>query len=219
MSFTTVIVNFTAKPGMRDAVVAMLSQAVQKTITNPDCWKVDLVVDEDSDDPFYMVQDWTHSDAHKAYVEKVMADPKMGPVMEALAAPPDTRYCQRAAAGGGEWGGPAHLEISSNDVPATSKFLTDVFGWSFNEWMPGYTGFWAPGALMGGLRPKMDEEEAPQAIPYLVVNDLDARLEAVQAAGGTITVPIQTVPNAGRFFWFLDPGGLQLAAWESASRE
>ena len=218
MSTTTVIVNFVAKPGQRDAVTTLLGKAIQKTITNPACFKAVMHLDQDHADRFYMVQEWQSADDHRTYAQGLMGNPMMAPVMEALAAPPDSRYLAQHSAGGGEWGGPQHLELSSLDVEATKGFLTDVFGWSFDEWMPGYQGFWAPGALFGGLRPKMEEEPAPQAIPYLVVNDIEARLAAVAAAGGTITVPIQVVEGAGRMFWFVAPGGLQLAVWESAPR-
>jgi len=215
VAFTTVIVNFEAKPGQRDAVTGLLSQAIQHTITLPDCHDAILVVDDDHPERFYMVQKWTNADAHRAYAQSLMGNPKMDPVMALLASPPDSRYTTHHTSGGGEWGGPQHLEICSNDTAATQAFLTDVFGWRFNALMPGYDGFWAPGALAGGLRPKMPEEPAPQTVPYLVVDDLDERLARVQAAGGTVVVPIQEVPGAGRFFWFLDPGGLQLAVWET----
>lgn len=218
MSMTTVIVNFLAKPGQRDALVGALSQAIQYTITKPDCYECDLSLDQDDDTRFYMTQQWSSSDAHKAYLEEIMQKPEMGKLMEMMAAPPDTRYATVTAAGGGLWGGPGHLELSSNDVDGTKKLLGDVFGWTFADLMPGYTGWWAPGALMGGIMPTHDDMPNPQAVPYLVVDDLDARFEAVKAAGGEITVPIQEVPNAGRFFWFIAPGGLQLAVWESAAK-
>lgn len=215
MPVTTVIVNFVARPGQRDAVTGILGKAIQNTITNPQCFKAVMFVDADTDDRFYMVQEWASAEAHQAYAAGLMTNPKFKPVMEMLAGPPDSRYTTQHTAGGGEWGGPQHLEICSLDVDATKAFLTGVFDWRFEPMMEGYDGFWAPGAFFGGLRPKMDVEPAPQALPYLVVNDIEARLEAVQAAGGTITVPIQDVEGAGRMFWFVAPGGLQLAVWES----
>ena len=39
-------------------------------------------------------------------------------------------------------------------------------------------------------------------------------MQRVQDADGSITVPIQEVPHAGRFF--LAPRGLQLAVWQNA---
>ncbi len=218
MSLITAIVHFTAKAGQRDTIVGGLSEAIQGTINKPDCYKAELLVDQDSDTAFAMVQHWTNSDAHRAYVDEIMQNPMMLQMMDLMEHPPKTSYFDLKAAGGGIWGGPGHLEISSNDTKATAAFLTDVFDWCFTEMMKDYDGFWAPGALMGGLRPKMDEEPAPQTVPYLIVDDLDARLERVSAAGGTIVVPIQEIPGAGRFFWFLAPGGLTMAAWESAQK-
>jgi len=219
MSLTTVIVNFTARPGQREALTGFLGKALQNTITKPDCFKAVLVLDDNDDDKFAMVQEWTSADAHQAYAQGLMNNPKFGEAMQMMAHPPISNYYTHHTSGGGEWGGPGHLEMCSDDIDATKAFLSDVFEWQFSEWMPGYQGFWAPGALFGGLRPRMeDAEPSPQTIPYLVVDDLDVRLEAVKAAGGTITVPTQTVPNAGRFFWFIAPGGLPLAVWESAPK-
>lgn len=216
MWYVTAVIQFTAKPGHRDTLVGGLSQAINATISNPHCFKADLLVDQDSDTKFSMIQHWRTSDAHREYVAELMKSEKMQQMLGLMEHPPQTTYYDTKASGGGEWGGPGHLELSTNDMDATKAFLSSAFGWRFEEWMPGYTGWWAPGALMGGLRPTMEEEPTPQAVPYLVVDDLDARLVRVKEAGGTITVPIQEIPHAGRFFWFLTPGGLQLAVWESA---
>jgi len=215
MNFTTAIIQFTAKPGQRAKLLEGLGKAIQKTVDRPDCFKAHLLADQDSDTKFAMVQDWTNADAHKAYVAEIMENPMMQQMMGLMEHPPQTSYYDKSAQGGGTWGGPAHLELSSNDSKATQAFLADVFDWRFQNMMDGYDGFSAPGDFMGGLRPKMEEEPAPQTIPYLVVADLDARLERVKAAGGTIVVPIQEIPHAGRFFWFMTPGDLVLACWQS----
>lgn len=219
VNMVTVIVEFRAKAGQAEVLAGALAKAIDNTISKPGCYEAELLISEDDPHDIAIYEQWSTIEAHKEYVAGIMADPKMEPVMGLMEAPPNSRYFAHRASGGGDWGGPGHLEICSDDVAATKAFLTDVFSWRFSEAMPGYDMFWAPGALFGGIRPKMDEEPAPQTIPYLVVDDLDARLERVQAAGGTITVPIQEVPQAGRFFWFLTPGGLPLAAWESFAKE
>ncbi len=218
MSFTTVIVDFTAKPGMRDQLTAMLGEAIQMTIRKPDCFKAVLVTDDDDADRFAMVQEWRSADAHREYAAGLMGNPKMAAAMDLMALPPKSRYHSHHTAGGGDWGGPGHLELTSTDVEATKSFLTDVFDWRFEMWMDDYQGWWAPGAFMGGLRTAHEAEGGPGSTPYLVVNDFEARLEAVKAAGGTIIVPPQTIEHAGRFFVFAAPGGLCLAVWESASQ-
>ncbi len=218
MSFTTVIVDFTAKPGKREQLTGMLGKAIQMTIRKPDCFKAVLVTDDDDDDKFAMVQEWRSADAHREYAKGLMGNPKMAAAMDLMAHPPISRYHTHHTSGGGEWGGPGHLELTSTDVEATKAFLTDVFGWTFEMWMDEYQGWWAPGALMGGLRAAHAEEGGPSTTPYLVVNDFEARLERVKAAGGTIIVPPQTIDHAGRFFVFAAPGGLPLAVWESAPK-
>ncbi len=215
-SKSTVIVDIQAQPGKGAQLADILGMAIQKTIAKPNCWRATLMIDDDDPDHLVMHQEWRDHSFHKAYVDELMADEKMAHVMKTLMTrPPKSTYLNDCAFGLGEWGGPQHLEICSADTDATRDFLTNVFGWTFASWMEGYEGFLTPGFLMGGLRPKMDEEPAPQTVPYLIVDDLEDRMAAVQAAGGTVTVPIQEVPDAGRFFWFIAPGGLQLAVWES----
>lgn len=215
MSTTTVIVQIQAKSGQGAAAADALGKAVQATVQNAGCYRADLVVDEDDGERMAIYSEWASAAAHKEYAAALAASPKMAALSALLEGPPKSTYYRAHAHGGGQWGGPGHLELGSNDPAVTRTFLQDVFHWRFSPMMEGYDGFWAPGAIFGGLRPKMEEEAAPQTIPYLTVDDIEARMEQVQAAGGTITVPIQEVPNAGRFFWFLAPGGLPLAVWES----
>ncbi len=57
-----------------------------------------------------------------------------------------------------------------------------------------------------------DIAEATKApLPVIEVEDLEAALAAVEAAGGRIIRPIFAFPG-GRRFHFLDPGGNELAA-------
>ncbi len=49
-------------------------------------------------------------------------------------------------------------------------------------------------------------------LPILYSEKLEATLEAVTNAGGTIVTPIFSFPG-GRRFHFLDPAGNELAVW------
>ena len=51
-------------------------------------------------------------------------------------------------------------------------------------------------------------------LPVVEVNDLEATLSAVTAAGAAITKPIFSFPG-GRRFHFLDPSGNELAAMQA----
>jgi uncharacterized protein len=62
-----------------------------------------------------------------------------------------------------------------------------------------------------------DEAEASRApLPVIEVEDLEAALAAVTAAGAPVTKPIFSFPG-GRRFQFLDPSGNELAAMQPDS--
>ena len=53
---------------------------------------------------------------------------------------------------------------------------------------------------------------------YMEVADVDAGCEAIRAGGGEITVgPVEIPGGGGKFAWFTDPEGNQLAIFEPPS--
>lgn len=99
-----------------------------------------------------------------------------------------------------------YIEISSTDMSATTRFLTDAFGWQFNDYGPVYQEF-ANAGVSGGVAAG---DAAP--LPILKTDDLEAALQAVTDAGGQITQPIFAFPG-GRRFQFRAPGGPEMAVW------
>lgn len=57
-----------------------------------------------------------------------------------------------------------------------------------------------------------------QPLPVLYSADLEASVERVVAAGGTILKPIFSFPG-GRRFHFADPSGNELAMWGAEKAE
>jgi predicted enzyme related to lactoylglutathione lyase/quinol monooxygenase YgiN len=216
VSLTTVLVHYDCKEGAQGAVADILSGLLERSLSQEDCYRADVLLDGDVRVTVWM--EWSSEGAHVEFERGVEQNNWWPELMDRLTAPPDTRYLRTRTKGGGPWGGPQHLELSSAEPGATTAFLAEVFGWRFTEYMPGYHGFWAPGSLFGGVR-LVVPGEAPRALPYLVVDDIDARVDAVQAAGAAITVPLAEVPGAGRRFAFRAPGGLELAVWGSRSGE
>lgn len=110
----------------------------------------------------------------------------------------------------------AHFAINADDLPRARRFYENVFGWRFQAWGP-------PGFYM------IDPESAPVAVPIrgslqqrrelvagmrtnalectISVDDIQAAADAVVANGGTIVMPICTLPAIGRLFFFQDPEG------------
>jgi predicted enzyme related to lactoylglutathione lyase len=51
----------------------------------------------------------------------------------------------------------------------------------------------------------------------LVVDDVDAALRQVAAAGGKVYGKVEQYDNYGRFGWFVDPDGNKIELWEPSS--
>ncbi|MEM1250474.1 MAG: VOC family protein [Acidobacteriota bacterium] len=103
-----------------------------------------------------------------------------------------------------------YIEFSVRDMGAAKAFYTAAFGWRFNEYGPGYAGIQKEGGgEMGGFALA---EEVTTGGPLVVLysNDLEATLDAVKAAGGTIAQETFSFPG-GRRFHFVDPSGNELA--------
>lgn len=103
-----------------------------------------------------------------------------------------------------------YIELPATDVDATKDFYATVFGWTFQDWGPSYVSF-AGAGIDGGF-----DATTPLgmggALVILYSSDLEASLDSVSRAGGTISRPIFSFPG-GRRFHFYDPNGNELAVW------
>jgi uncharacterized protein len=103
-----------------------------------------------------------------------------------------------------------YLEFPALDTGSIKAFYTQVFGWRFEDYGPGYTSF-HDGRLRGGFT-----IDAPPGAggPLVVIysTDLDGVKAKIQAAGGSIVKDTFSFPG-GRRFHFTDPAGNTLAVW------
>ncbi len=105
------------------------------------------------------------------------------------------------------------IELPARDLGAARTFYSTVFGWKLTDFGPSYS-CTTNGDVDLGLQG--DATEAPSApLPVVLVDDIEAAVTAVEAAGGRISKPIFSFPG-GRRFHFLDPNGLELAIMQSA---
>ncbi|MEO6926829.1 MAG: VOC family protein [Rhodanobacter sp.] len=106
---------------------------------------------------------------------------------------------------------PAFIELPASDIEASKTFYTRVFGWDLAGFGPTYA-CTTTGDVDIGLQG--DSTEASQApLPVITVDDLEAALAAITAAGARIVRPIFAFPG-GRRFQFLDPHGNELAVMQ-----
>jgi uncharacterized protein len=105
-------------------------------------------------------------------------------------------------------------ELMTRDVEKAKKFYAEAMGWSF-EAMPGVGGstYWIAkigGEPVGGLFEISGPEYngVPESwIPYIAVDDVDARIKKATKAGAKVMKPAFDVPGVGRIVMLLEPGG------------
>jgi predicted enzyme related to lactoylglutathione lyase len=102
-----------------------------------------------------------------------------------------------------------YVELPVQEIGAAKSFYERAFGWSMTAFGPAYAAT-LTGDTDVGLQADSSEATAGP-LPVIEVDDLEAALESVQAAGGEIVRPIFAFPG-GRRFHFRDPSGNELAA-------
>lgn len=104
-----------------------------------------------------------------------------------------------------------YVELPVRDLAAVCSFYSDAFGWTFADFGPSYSATTTDDTDLG-LQADAAEWTA-QLLPVIEVEDLEAAQARIEAAGGTITLPIFSFPG-GRRFHFRDPAGHELAAMQ-----
>jgi len=102
---------------------------------------------------------------------------------------------------------------SGPDSAAAMKFYRETIGWTIGD-MPMQDGSSFPGIMIGeqpigGFSP-MPQENGAWLI-YVTVEDVDACVERVKKAGGTIVSEPMDMPGVGRMSTIDDPQGAQIA--------
>ncbi|MEO5810597.1 MAG: VOC family protein [Rhodanobacter sp.] len=106
---------------------------------------------------------------------------------------------------------PGFIELPASDIHAAKAFYTTVFGWDLTAFGPTYA-CTTTGDVDIGLQGDA-AEATPAPLPVISVENLEATLAAVTAAGAQVVRPIFAFPG-GRRFQFLDPHGNELAAMQ-----
>ena len=105
-------------------------------------------------------------------------------------------------------------ELMTSDTAAAGKFYSDVVGWSTQE-MPGldggqYTTFNLGSVGMAGM---LNLTGHTAWLGYISVDDVDAHIEKIVAAGGKLWRPATDVPGMLRFAVMSDPQGAAIAVF------
>lgn len=106
-----------------------------------------------------------------------------------------------------------YVEMPSRDLPRTKAFFSELFGWTFTDYGPGYTSF-DDGRVSGGFH-DASETAAVSRGSVLVVfyrPDLEFARDEALRLGATLSRDIFAFPG-GRRFHFVEPGGSEFAIW------
>ncbi len=110
-----------------------------------------------------------------------------------------------------------HFEIGSKDTAATAEFYQAVFGWEIADTgtarliVAGHEG--GPTGMLNALGHPPEN----YVLIYIRVDDIDAALTRVTAAGGKKLVGPIALPDGRRFAWIEDTAGNTIGLLTPAS--
>ena len=115
-----------------------------------------------------------------------------------------------------EPGALAWADTATTDADAAQAFYGSLLGWRFEQMSeePPYWVIWNGERTNGGMT--VPPAGVPSNwFPYFAVDDVDATIEAAEAAGGNPFLGPIDVPNGGRFVLIMDPQGAAFAVLSS----
>ncbi|WP_030615933.1 VOC family protein [Streptomyces fulvoviolaceus] len=119
--------------------------------------------------------------------------------------------------------GPCWVEVGTPDPAAAERFYGDLFGWraetDSREEMGGYTIAYLGHLPVAGLVPLGEESQPVAWFVTFAVSDVDATVEKVKSAGGSVVFEPGDVPDMGRFASVADPQGAGFHLWQARGFE
>jgi predicted enzyme related to lactoylglutathione lyase len=110
----------------------------------------------------------------------------------------------------------AHIELTTDDLKASSKFYSKVFAWKLKD-MPGmnYTMIDVAGGTGGGMQLRPMPEAPTGWMPYVQVDSVKATIAKATKAGAKAVLPYQEIGEMGAIGVFADPQGAMIGVWEA----
>ena len=119
-------------------------------------------------------------------------------------------------------GVPCWVDTQQPDRDAALRFYGAVFGWSFENHLQrgdrAYDLARLDGRVVAAIGSGPSDTTATWTT-YIGVDDVEAAVANVAAAGGTVVAPPLRAGNAGRLALVTDPTGANLALWEPGRRK
>ncbi|MFI4976712.1 MAG: VOC family protein [Caulobacterales bacterium] len=106
-----------------------------------------------------------------------------------------------------------HFSINADDVQRAKRFYEAVFDWTFEPWGPPdfyLTNNAGEAFGRGSLQGRREIKPGARMLGFevtMAVQDIDATIAAVQAAGGTMVMQPYHIETVGTLIWFEDTEG------------
>jgi uncharacterized protein len=106
------------------------------------------------------------------------------------------------------------FEIHTADPERSKQFYGSVFGWQFDDSMPGYSMIQlGDGAPIGGGVADTGGKAPNSALFMIQVPDVAAALAAVREVGGSVVADVEATPFGLTFGYAADPDGSVFGLW------
>ena len=99
-----------------------------------------------------------------------------------------------------------NIELPATDMATAQAFYTEVFGWTWTNYGPTYSAAEASGievalttAAQPAARAPIDDQSSIGPLVLFQVEDLEASITAVEAAGGEVVTQPFGFPGGSRF--------------------
>ena len=114
-------------------------------------------------------------------------------------------------------GVPCWIDTTQPDIDAAATFYAGLFGWTFREATPGggadrYLVAQLDGADVAGIAG--GREDPPAWSTYIAVEDVDAVVDRLVAAGAVLQAPATDAGEDGRSAALADPEGVEFRLWQ-----
>ncbi len=112
-----------------------------------------------------------------------------------------------------------YIEIPARDIDVSAAFYTASFGWKVRVRGDGQRAFDdTTGQVSGAWVVNRPPSREPGMLPYIMVDDVDATVRKLTAAGGRLVTPKTAISPTDFFATFLDPAGNLLGLYQEPKR-
>jgi len=124
-----------------------------------------------------------------------------------------------------------HFEMPYADPARVSTFYERAFGWQTQALGDGMGNYVlatttetdngrpkTPGAINGGFFPKKPDWPAQHPSVVIAVDNINASIQKVQEAGGTVLGDPMEIPGVGNYVSFIDPEGNRVSMLQPLPR-